>query len=58
MKEEASVTQKIDVTSEDKQSTEDEKDKDTKEDTNIVGDSSCPFAVVNYHQEGSLTEMQ
>ena len=39
MKEEASVTQKIDVTSEDKQSTEDEKDKDTKEDTNIVGDS-------------------
>ena len=39
MKEEASVAQKIDVTSEDKQSTEDEKDKDTKEDTNIVGDN-------------------
>lgn len=38
MKEEGSVAQKIDVTSEDKQSTEDEKDRDTKEDTNIVGD--------------------
>ena len=38
MKEEGSVAQKIDVTSENKQSTEDEKDKDTKEDSNIVGD--------------------
>lgn len=38
MKEEVSVEQKIDVTSEDKQSTEDEKDKDTKEDANIAGD--------------------
>ena len=38
MKEEGSVEQKNDATSEDKQSAEDEKDKDTKEDTSIVGD--------------------
>lgn len=42
MKEEGSLAQKTDVTSEDKQGTEDEKDKDTKEDPNIVGDGTTP----------------